>query len=169
MSVKKVLIFKNIELRDLVGSFYELVEPLIEADTHKYSLTKANIVNKFAIYRFVEFLIAAKSKKMSKILAFYVDSTRLKNDLLGSNLKIYRKLCLMLNVKIIERVINFDEYSELLNSNSGRGKEERLYLLHKTLEPTKNSPSKFIELLNKYGIYKLDYSKNSIKLGIFLT
>jgi hypothetical protein len=168
VKVKKVLMFKNIELRDLVCSFYELVEPLITADTHKYSLTKDSIINKFAIYRFVEFLISAKSKKMNKRLAFYVDSTKLKNDLLGNNLKIYKKLCLMLNVKIIEKNIDFEEYSELLDSSSGKGKEERLYLLHKTLEPTKNSPAKFIELLNKYDIYRLDYSKNSIKLGIFL-
>jgi hypothetical protein len=166
--VKNVLIFKNIELRDLVSSFYEQVEPQIISDSQKYSLLKNDLINKFAIYRFVEFLIATKSRKVNKKLAFFIDGTLLKKDLLGNNLKIYKKLCDLLNVKIIEKNLDFEEYSELLNSNSGKGKEERLLLLHKSLEPGKNSPSKFIEFLNKYGIYRLDYKNNSIKLGIFL-
>ena len=160
--------FKNIELRDLLSNFYEQVEPQIISDSQKYSLLRNDLINKFAIYRFVEFLIAAKSKKVNKKLAFFIDNTRLKKDLLGNNLKVYKKLCDMLNIKIVEKNLDFEEYSELLNSSTGRGKEERLLLLHKSLEPCKSSPSKFMEFLNKYGIYRLDYKNNSIKLGIFL-
>jgi len=160
--------FKNIELRDLLSNFYEQVEPQIISDSQKYSLLRNDLINKFAIYRFVEFLIAAKSKKVNKKLAFFIDNTRLKKDLLGNNLKVYKKLCDMLNIKIIEKNLDFEEYSELLNSSTGKGKEERLLLLHKSLEPCKSSPSKFMEFLNKYGIYRLDYKNNSIKLGIFL-
>ena len=160
--------FKNIELRDLLSNFYERVEPQIISDSQKYSLLRNDLINKFAIYRFVEFLIAAKSKKVNKKLAFFIDNTRLKKDLLGNNLKVYKKLCDMLNIKIVEKNLDFEEYSELLNSSTGKGKEERLLLLHKSLEPCKSSPSKFMEFLNKYGIYRLDYKNNSIKLGIFL-
>lgn len=160
--------FKNIELRDLLSGFYEQVEPQIISDSQKYSILRNDLINRFAIYRFVEFLIAAKSKKVNKKLAFFIDNTRLKKDLLGNNLKVYKKLCDMLNIKIIEKNLDFEEYSELLNSSTGKGKEERLLLLHKSLEPSKNSPSKFMEFLNKYGIYRLDYKNNSIKLGIFL-
>ena len=160
--------FKNIELRDLLSNFYEHVEPQIISDSQKYSLLRNDLINKFAIYRFVEFLIAAKSKKVNKKLAFFIDNTRLKKDLLGNNLKVYKKLCDMLNIKIVEKNLDFEEYSELLNSSTGKGKEERLLLLHKSLEPCKSSPSKFMEFLNKYGIHRLDYKNNSIKLGIFL-
>ena len=175
----KYTIVSNIKIINLDHAITAEIEPLVQEDNHKFCLqNKDSLLRKFIVYRLANFIIKTieNNRNSGNKLLFYMQKQAELDFLQDYNLFIYNmfiKLSNILSLSIYSSPLSIEEFTDLLHNNKGEGREARMrvnFIFNRRLKAP--NIEKFIKLLNKHGIHKIEGDLNTgfkLKLGLFVT
>jgi len=161
---------ENTLVVDMCSSIRGLVEPEVQDDIHRFSVTTNVVKNRFIFFRVCNYILekVQTCRKKNQKLLLYLGGEPLEREYIAA----INTICKGLSVCLLVDKEMFEDFHKNICKRTGESKERKTRINCLCSKQLKNPDiSSFTKLLLKKGIHKIDGKLNTleVKLGLYTT